>query len=55
MIGILIIHEFQQRQDGFYFWRYNKYNDDSNIYQWRTRLSFDLCVRINTCLVTAII
>ena len=50
-----LLHEFQQRQDCFHSWLYNTYNDDSNIYQWRTRLSFDFVARFNICVTSAII
>lgn len=50
-----LLHELQQRPDRFYDWIYRKLHDDSNVYQWRTRLSFDLIIRINICLVTGVI
>ena len=49
-----LLHDLDQRTGRIWQWMYRALRDDSNVYQWRTRLAFDLMVRVSVCLVTAI-
>eukprot|EP01083_Nonionella_stella_P063201 164242_1 len=49
------LHDLQQRQHRVYIWFHSRLNDECTVYQWRTRLAFDLGARMNVCIVTAVI